>query len=164
MAGIVIRPAVADDQRLLWEFLAMAAYEPNADAVKAIPFAAAFLDGWQRPDDFGFVAERAGLAIGATWARQFASHEQWPFYIDDRTPEMSIGVNENDRGQGVGQLLVCALIDEATHRGLRLCLNVRDTNPARRLYERIGFRAVPGMIFPNRVGGRSIGMVLGALS
>ena len=43
-------------------------------------------------------------------------------------------------GQGVGEKLMRALIAEATSRGVGLCLSVRSENPARRLYERLGFR------------------------
>jgi hypothetical protein len=35
-----------------------------------------FLDGWPRPGDFGFIAKRDGVAIGAAWARQFSSREE----------------------------------------------------------------------------------------
>jgi hypothetical protein len=49
----------------------------------------------------------------------------------------------------------------AASRGLEgLCLNVRDVNPARRLYERVGYRPVDGAATPNRVGGLSLGMRL----
>jgi hypothetical protein len=51
------------------------------------------------------------------------------------------------------------LFDEAARRAVGLCLNVRHDNPARRLYERVGFRLVPGPGVPNRVGGTSFGMV-----
>jgi GNAT superfamily N-acetyltransferase len=86
---------------------------------------------------------------------------EW-FYIDERTPEISIGVKELARGQGIGEMLLRSLIAEARGRGLRLCLNIRSTNPARRLYERVGFQVVPEMTVQNRVGGQSFGMVLGA--
>jgi ribosomal protein S18 acetylase RimI-like enzyme len=155
----IIRPAMPDDVEILWDALAMAAYEPDAAAAKSVPMVAAFLEGWQRPGDFGFIAERDGSAVGAIWARQFASREQSWFYIDARTPEISIGVHPDARGQGVGETLLRAMIDEATMRGLRLCLNVRHTNPARRLYARLGFREVPAMTVRNRVGGQSFGMV-----
>jgi ribosomal protein S18 acetylase RimI-like enzyme len=162
MIDIVIRPAVPGDQEILWDFLAMAAYEQDAAAAKSVPMVAAWLDGWQRPHDFGFIAERDGHAIGAVWARQFWSREESWFYLDERTPEISIGVKEHARGQGVGEILLRALIAEATMRGLRLCLNVRNTNPARHLYERMGFQAVPGLTVRNRIGGLSTGMVWSA--
>jgi ribosomal protein S18 acetylase RimI-like enzyme len=162
MAASVIRRAVAEDLETLWDFLAMAGYEPHAAAAKAVPMIALFLDGWPRPGDFGFIAERDGLAIGAAWARQFSSREESWFYIDQRTPEISIGVKELARRQGVGEMLLHSLIAEATRRGLRLCLNVRSANPALRLYERVGFQIVPEMTVRNRVGGQSFGMVLGA--
>ena len=60
-----IRDATQDDLGLLWEFLAIAAYEPDVDAAKAVPFVAAHLAGWRRAEDFGFIAEREGIAIGA---------------------------------------------------------------------------------------------------
>jgi hypothetical protein len=67
MAASVIRRAVPEDLETLWDFLAMAAYEPHAAAAKAVPMIALFLDGWPRPGDFGFIAERDGLGIGAAW-------------------------------------------------------------------------------------------------
>jgi ribosomal protein S18 acetylase RimI-like enzyme len=154
-----IRTATQNDLDILWDFLAIAAYEPNADAAKAVPFAAAHLAGWKRSEDFGFIAEIDAAAIGAAWARQFSRDEQPAFYVDEHTPEVTIGVAEAARGQGVGGMLLRALIAEAARRGVGLCLNVRQDNPARRLYERTGFRLVASSAVPNRVGGISFGMI-----
>ena len=162
MNGISIRPATQDDLAVLWDFLVIAAHEADFAAAKAVPFVAAHLAGWQRSEDFGFIAERDAKAIGAAWARQFSPDEQPAFYVDGRTPEVSIGVSGAARGQGVGGRLLSALLAEAARRGVGLCLNVRHDNPARRLYERIGFRLVPGSAVPNRVGGTSFGMIWAA--
>jgi hypothetical protein len=56
-------------------------------------------------------------------------------------------------------MLLDALLAEAARRNVGLCLNVRHDNPAQRLYERFGFRLVPGSDIPNRVGGTSLGMI-----
>jgi ribosomal protein S18 acetylase RimI-like enzyme len=154
-----IRTATQNDLDILWDFLAIAAYEPNADAAKAVPFVAAHLAGWQRSEDFDFIAEIDAAAIGAAWARQFSRDEEPAFYVDEHTPEVTIGVAEAARGQGVGGMLLRALIAEAARRGVGLCLNVRQDNPARRLYERTGFRLVASSAVPNRVGGTSFGMI-----
>src|SRR5437867_2160554 len=151
--GIRIRSATENDLAVLWDFLAIAAYEPDVTAAKSVPLVAAHLAGWQRSEDFGCIAELDAEPIGAAWARQFSLDEQPAFYADDRTPEVTIGVSEVARGRGVGERLLSALIAEATRRGARLCLNVRHDNPARRLYERLGFRLMPGSAVPNRVGG-----------
>jgi GNAT superfamily N-acetyltransferase len=81
------------------------------------------------------------------------------FYVDSRTPEITVAVKPDARGQGIGGTLIEALFAEARRRGIGLCLNVRHDNPARRLYERAGFRLLPGCGFPNRVGGTSFGMI-----
>ena len=160
MPDLVTRPAIQDDLEVLWDFLSMAAYEPDAEAAKTIPSVAKYLVGWQRPGDFGFIAEQNGEIIGAAWARRISTEElRFPFG-DEETPKVSIGVKPNARGQGVGEKLMRALIAEATCRGVGLCLSVRSENPARRLYERLGFREICGSAAMNRAGGMSVGMAL----
>jgi len=144
MPDLVIRPAVQDDLEILWDFLAMAAYEPHAEAAKAEPLVAKYLVGWQRPGDFGVIAAQHGAILGAAWARRFSTAELKSPYGDEEMPKVSIGVKPEARGQGVGEKLMRALIGEAARRGLGLCLSVRTDNPARRLYERLGFREIRG--------------------
>jgi hypothetical protein len=52
MPDLVIRPAVGDDLDVLWDFLAIAAYEPDAQAAKAVPGVAKYLVGWQATGGF----------------------------------------------------------------------------------------------------------------
>ena len=160
MPDLMIRPAVQDELDVVWDFLAMAAYEPDAEAAKAVPSVAKYLVGWQRPGDFGFIAEQNSEIIGAAWARRFSAKELRLPYGDEETPKVSIGVKPNARGQGVGAKLMRALIGEATRRRLGLNLSLRSENPARRLYECLGFRDIPGSAVTNRAGGMSIGMAL----
>jgi ribosomal protein S18 acetylase RimI-like enzyme len=157
---MLIRPAAQGDLDLLWEFLTMAAYEPDVEAAKAVPFVAAHLIGWQRLSDFGFIAEIDGQPVGAAWARHIPEEDN-PFHIDERSPVVTIAVRDGARGKGIGETLLRALIGEATARELRLSLDVRETNPAMRLYQRLGFRRVPGHEARNRVGTMSFGMVHG---
>jgi ribosomal protein S18 acetylase RimI-like enzyme len=46
------------------------------------------------------------------------------------------------RGRGIGSGLLRSLIAEAQETGRRVSIHVEMNNPARRLYERLGFRAV----------------------
>jgi ribosomal protein S18 acetylase RimI-like enzyme len=43
------------------------------------------------------------------------------------------------QGRGIGTFLIKALLDEAHQKGVVLTLQVLKVNPARRLYERLGF-------------------------
>lgn len=85
--------------------------------------------------------EPGGSQVGAVWT--YLSDP--PLRVDAKgTPlrELCIGVAPGRRGSGVGGLLLDALFsDLATHFDA-MCTNVHVRNPARRLYERKGFRVV----------------------
>lgn len=155
------RDAASEDIDSLWTFLAMAAREPDAAAAKAVPVVAAHLVGWQRDGDFGVVAERSGMTLGAVWARQFAVSEGATFFAGPRTPEISIAVLAEERGSGIGTQLLQRIERAARERMLDgLCLNVRLGNPALHLYQKAGYQLVEGAQFENRAGGVSVGMLL----
>ena len=114
----------------------------DLDALLVDPHIGHYIDGWQRPDDLGVVAIDIAtrVPIAATWCRQLRSDDPGYGYISDDIPEITIGVDPNRRGQGIGTALLNTLIDKATQRHLRaLSLSVEHDNPAVRLYTRLGF-------------------------
>ncbi len=155
-----IRPAEAADLNFMWRALALAAHEPSVETARAVPEVARFLEDWRRPEDFGFLAVNGdGTRLGAAWARQFRADECPLVFHDSQTPELNVAVVADARDRGLGQRLLERLIAEAETRGAGLCLSIRETNPAVRLYERLGFRHMPGSDFINRWGGTSFGML-----
>ncbi|MGH8896543.1 MAG: GNAT family N-acetyltransferase [Egibacteraceae bacterium] len=62
------------------------------------------------------------------------------------------------RGRGIGTRLLVALLRRAGAAHSAITLSVRTDNPALRLYERLGFRAVEGSDMENRVGEVSVMM------
>ncbi len=161
LIDIIVREAQSDDRTLLWEFLAIAAYEPSARAVQDVPVIATLLEGWKRPGDFGCIADLDGTAIGAAWARQFEPKDKPAVYAGPDVPEITVGVHPEVRARGIGARLLGWLEQAAHDRGCHgLCLFVRDKNPAIRLYERVGYRRISGSEVQNRIGGISVGMLL----
>ena len=70
-------------------------------------------------------------------------HDPGYGFVDEGTPEVSLGVRAEARGRGVGTSLLTALVREAGRRGLAaLSLSIEPDNPAVRLYERLGFQIV----------------------
>ena len=74
-------------------------------------------------------------------------------YVDPRLPELAIAVRPESLGSGIGSVLLTRLLEEARNMHSGMVLSVRANNPAKRLYERLGFVVVAEIA--NRVGGKS---------
>ena len=78
-------------------------------------------------------------------------------YAAENVPELAVGVRPQLRGQGIGTALMEALIDVTRGRSPAIVLSMRTSNPALRLYARLGFVVVEEIA--NRVGTASVVMV-----
>jgi GNAT superfamily N-acetyltransferase len=56
------------------------------------------------------------------------------------SPELCIAVAPGHRGSGIGRMLLDALFADLAPNHAAMCTNVHVRNPAKRLYERKGFR------------------------
>ena len=145
-----LRPATRDDLPFLREMLYEAAFwrggegRPPLDEAFATPQLGRYLDGFGRAGDTGVIAvDERGRPVGAAWYRRFSPREPGYGFVDGATPELSIAVAPDQRGTGVGRLLLDALVALAGEQGLPgLSLSVANDNPAKRLYERAGFEVV----------------------
>ena len=108
------------------------------------PDVAKLLLGWGRHGDTALLAESPhGAAVGAAWYRFWSRDDHSYGFVSEEIPELAIGVREDARGHGVGGLLLRALLAEAGRQGIaQVSLSVEVDNPARRLYERVGFEKI----------------------
>jgi ribosomal protein S18 acetylase RimI-like enzyme len=161
---IRFRPATPADEDLLWRFLSLASYTEDLAVLKASPIAARHVEGWAegRAGDLGVIAEDGeGRALGACWSRWLDPAESPYAEVQARAPDLALAVGPEARGKGLGEALLRALIAlglTQTPPVTAHCLNVRSTNAARRIYERVGFREVPGAELVNLAGGVSLVM------
>jgi GNAT superfamily N-acetyltransferase len=146
----VIRAGDVGDLHFLRDMLREAAYplgrgRPPVDEMLETPEIARYIAAWGRRGDAAVVAvDEHGRRQGAAWYRLFSADEPGFGFVDEATPELSIGVLAARRGQGVGFALLEALIENARDQGfLALSLSVNPENPAVALYERCGFSRVP---------------------
>jgi ribosomal protein S18 acetylase RimI-like enzyme len=159
MEGIGVRAATSADEPFLYRMLFYAANMALDGAVsgeeaRTNPTLAKYVCDWGRADDLGVIAEdAAGVPIGAAWLRVLRGAENNHPQLDERIPELAIAVEPAFIGQGVGTRLLAALLDAARGVFPAVALSVRVTNPARRLYERMGFTVIDTIV--NRVGGDS---------
>jgi ribosomal protein S18 acetylase RimI-like enzyme len=66
-------------------------------------------------------------------------------YLHRRQDEIriiDIALLTEHRGKGIGSLLMLDILEEATQAALPVRIHVERNNPALRLYQRLGFRAI----------------------
>ncbi|MET3808563.1 GNAT superfamily N-acetyltransferase [Nakamurella sp. UYEF19] len=151
MAGAYfdLRDATEQDAAFI-ELMALAAAnwlserQLSLDQLRSEPDLHHYVAGWPRSGDTGVIAtDRTKSPIGAVWIRQFSPDDRGYGYVDADVPELSIGVLDQWRGQGVGRALMRAQVDQARSRGLQMIsLSVERANPAVRLYLSEGWRVV----------------------
>ena len=102
---------------------------------------------WLDPDrgDYGVVVERADGWLGVAWVLFLPAESPGYGFVAPHIGEVSIAVQAGFRGAGLGRELLGDLLDAARLRGLAgLSLSVEAGNPARHLYDSMGFVDVPG--------------------
>jgi GNAT superfamily N-acetyltransferase len=143
-AGIWLRPAGPDDRPFLERLYRLVRWDEFAalgwsDEVRSA-FLATQFDYQQRHYAHAFEGAE----------RYVIDHPQEPIgriYVDRTTSQVhlvEISLLPQWRGRGVGGALVARLQDEVrAGRADAVCLQVAEGNPARRLYERLGFVDLP---------------------
>jgi ribosomal protein S18 acetylase RimI-like enzyme len=146
---VTYRPATQDDdEHIRWALYTALAWNPDRalpplDETLEHPEAARYHRDWGRAGDFGVVATEAGEVAGIAYCRLFTEGDHGYGFVDEATPEVAIGIRSELRGRGLGTELLTRLAEAARARGFeRLSLSVAVDNPARRLYERLGYRTV----------------------
>ncbi|MVU76458.1 GNAT family N-acetyltransferase [Nocardia sp. ET3-3] len=160
-----VRSAEIADEKFLWAMLYEAAYAraqgiDSPDDLRDIPGLGHFVEGWGAANDLGVIGGFDGVPLGAAWLRSLTSEDPGYGYVDDDTPELAIGVAPEGRGTGLGTALMSALLDAAREKYDAVSLSVRLENPARKLYQRLGFVDVDGSDHTNRAGTTSVTMIL----
>lgn len=144
---MMLQPLTHDDRGLLREatLANMNWLEPRFtfdDLDAAADLAHYYLD-FDGDRDFGFAALDGDEVLAVAWVVFLPAVDPGYGFVDEAVPELGITTFAGHRGKGLGGAVLGAVIAEARRRELPgISLSVEDGNPARRLYERAGFRVV----------------------
>jgi ribosomal protein S18 acetylase RimI-like enzyme len=139
---VTLRPATEGDRELLFRVYASTREEELAPVPWTPPQKEAFLrmqfeaqDRWCRENYPG--AEYQVILVDGAPAGRLYLHPR-----EDEVRIMDIALLPEHRGTGVGTYLLKGVVEGAAASRKRLSIHVEKHNPARRLYERLGFRDV----------------------
>jgi ribosomal protein S18 acetylase RimI-like enzyme len=164
---INLRKINKGDEELIWKIVYITAdmdktgetiekAKKNADRRR-------YVCNWGGPLDYGIIAETRApetKLVGAAWMRLLTFENKGAGYVDDQTPELSIGLFKEYRNHGIGKQMMIKLIDDVRGKVEKICLSVRDYNAsAISLYKTLGFEMY-GTPFKNRVDTMSFKMML----
>lgn len=130
---------------LLEDFIYEAIYVPEGakrpprDITKTPEQQVYFRDFGKSKDDYGFVAVIGDEVVGAVWGR--IMHDFG--HIDEETPSLALAIHQGHRGKGLGTALMKKFMEKLREEGYQyVSLSVQKSNPALRLYEKLGFEVV----------------------
>ena len=136
---ITLRPVSSSDRDFLLRVYASTREEELAPVSWTEAEKAAFIEQQFEAQDRHYREHYAGASLdvvewdGAPAGRLYVA--RW----SDEIRIMDIALLPEFRGRGIGTALLRALLNEASAAGKRLTIHVEKFNPARRLYERLGF-------------------------
>ncbi len=135
-----LRPAEPADEPFLEGLVRLAAGWRDGTSSPLTPQSEKYVRGWGRSGDYGVVALLDGARVGAAWYRLFQAQDRAYGYVRDDVPELTVAVERQARGIGLASSLLTRLLADAAAQGVpAVSLSVEPENPARVLYERLGF-------------------------
>ncbi len=142
---MIIREMEKHEIPLLEEFLYQAIFIPEGTErpgreILKLPEIHVYIKDFGKETDHCLVACKENLVIGAVWSRQFPENEKGFGFVYSDTPEIAMSVLQSYRKQGVGTLLLKAMLDRLARNGYRqVSLSVDVLNYACKMYQKSGF-------------------------
>lgn len=137
---VEFRHATPADEPFLEEMLGLAIGWRDGSRAAMSPETEKYVRGFGGPGDLGLVAVSAGAGAGAAWYRLLRAPDRGYGHVRDDIPELALAVQPHARGAGIATGLLSRLLEHPRTRRLPgVSLSVDPDNPARRLYERLGF-------------------------
>jgi ribosomal protein S18 acetylase RimI-like enzyme len=138
-AAAGLRPATAADREFLLGVYASTREQELAQVEWQNGAREAFIEHQFSAQDQHYRANYPGATLDVIEADGEPAGRLYVHRGDDDIRIMDIALAPDFRGRGIGTALLCELMDEAGSSGRSLSIHVEMQNPARSLYERLGF-------------------------
>lgn len=148
MDDVCFRSIRDSETRLLPDFLLLAIQTPGhalppREVLEDVDLAQYYVgfDPNTVHGDVAVCAVHDGKVTGIAWSRILDAEPHGYGYVGQGIPEVGWAILPDYRNQGIGTKLIQNLLEAIDEQGFRqVSLSVLKTNPASRLYRRIGFQ------------------------
>ena len=141
-SGITLRPAGASDRDFLLRVYASTREQELRLVNWSADQKAAFVQMQFGAQDSYYREQYARATFDVIEVESEAAGRLYVDRLEDEIRIIDITLLPEHRGRGIGTTLIRQLLDEAAAGRKRLSIHVERHNPARRLYERLGFAMV----------------------
>jgi len=142
--GYALRPEVASDEEFLIRLYRSTRWEELAPTGWSDTQKRAFLDSQFSLQDTHYRRYYAEAARGVVTAQGAAAGRLYLLQTGVELRIVDISLLSDYRGMGIGTALIGAVFALAHQAGTKVSIHVEVVNPARRLYERLGFQEAGG--------------------
>jgi ribosomal protein S18 acetylase RimI-like enzyme len=99
-----------------------------------------YVNDFGRKDDYCLIVEIDAKLVGAIWIRQFSESNKGYGFIDVKTPELSMAIDEEFRNQGIGKKLLIEMLSILKSMNYsQVSLSVDKRNFAYFMYKKFNF-------------------------
>jgi ribosomal protein S18 acetylase RimI-like enzyme len=137
--GVELRDVVPADRPFLRDVYASTRWDELAPTGWTDAEKNAFLDQQFAAQDAHYTGNYEAVTYSVIVVDGFPAGRLYVARWPDEIRIVDVALLPSARGKGVGTSLLRELIDEAAAAGKRVTIHVERENPARRLYERLGF-------------------------
>jgi ribosomal protein S18 acetylase RimI-like enzyme len=142
--NVALRPATPEDEPFLYELITLTIADQLAAWVWPDNVRQALLDMQYRARQQGYRSQYPDAEHSIVLVDGQPAGRLVVARLEDQVRLVDIAIAASQRGAGVGARLLTDLITEAETAGRPLRLSVTPTNPAARLYRRLGFVRIDG--------------------
>lgn len=143
---VSIKPLSVEYEAYMWDLLYRSIFKAKTNEnisreIKDLPDLKKYVENYgSRDGDLGYIVlNDKNQPVGAVWIRYFDDDYNTWGYVDSKTPEMNIALEDGYRGEGLGGKMIDKMFESLPDCVEQISISIHPENRCVSLYSRKGF-------------------------